>query len=60
MIDWWKGCPSCREDVYANDDTYRKYYACLQFGPCPSDDEVNLLYSSGLNAFYADNHAVYD
>lgn len=44
MINMLKGCPRCCGDLYANDDTYGKYYGCLQCGHYLSDCEANDLY----------------
>lgn len=58
MSYWLRGCPRCYGDLYANDDMYGKYFACLQCGHHLSDHEANDLNSSELGLEFTASQAV--
>ncbi len=44
---YFKGCPRCRGDLYANTDIYGPYTACLQCGHYLTREEEKELESTG-------------
>lgn len=58
MIYLLKGCQRCYGDLYASDDIYGKYVACLQCGHYLSEREANDLNHPGVGLGFTASPAV--